>query len=129
MTRRNGLIIGLILGASVGAYLLDYYKVAVRHITSISFDFTMTILSIALANLIFAGILVLVFTQIRKQDFTPGISGLMILLGLSMLVLPFLYIRPLTAFIQYGTFSGITASIWVIAGAVGLLGWGKAGNN
>ncbi len=126
MTRRNGLVIGLILGASVAAYALDYYKVAVRHITSIRFDFTMTILSIALANLIFAGILVLVFTQIRKQDFSPGIYGLMILLGLSMIVLPFLYIRPLTAFIQYGTFSGITASIWVIAGVVGLLGWQKA---
>jgi NO-binding membrane sensor protein with MHYT domain len=121
MNKRNRLIIGVIAVVSIAAYLLDYVWKAARQYTSANFDMTATILSLIVPNLIFAAIAVWAVVQTRKQEFSPAISGLMILLGLAMVVLPFTGIRAAN-FLPYGDYSNIAGSLWIVLGVISLFG-------
>ncbi|TDA63496.1 MAG: hypothetical protein D9V45_13960 [Chloroflexi bacterium] len=121
MNKRNRLIIGVIVVVSIAAYLLDYVWKAARQYASANFDMTATILPLIVPNLIFAAIAAWAVVQTRKQEFSPAISGLMILLGLAMVVLPFTGIRAAN-FLPYGDYSNIAGSLWIVLGVISLFG-------
>jgi len=70
------------------------------------------------------------FTQIRKQDVTSVITGLIILLGLVMAALPIFYTRWTISLMPYvmpymsmrATYASLTGSVWIVLGVISLFG-------
>ncbi len=121
MKDRNWQIIGLILVASVAAYLLDYARIASKKYATEDFNMSISISALIISRLVFAAIAVWAVVQTRKQEFSPAISGLMILLGLAMAALPFTGIRAAN-FLPYGDYSNIAGSLWIVLGVISLFG-------
>lgn len=122
MKRSNGLFLGIVVIATALAYLLDYAREAARQYAAENFNMTISILSLIISGLVFAAIAVWAVIQIRKQGFSLVLSGLIILLGLFIVALPFTDIRPLTALLPYGEYSNIIGSLWIVLGVLGLFG-------
>jgi len=122
MKQRNGWIAGLIVLVSIAGFLLDYGLKSLKQYNSTHFNILGTISSLILINLLFAAILVLVAIQIRKGQFSPLWSLIMILVGLAMMVQPISSIRIFNLHVPYGTYESITGGMWIVVGGMDLLG-------
>jgi hypothetical protein len=121
--------IGLAIGVSIIAYLLDIAREFLGARYAIGFQTTPMVLHMVAANLLFAGLVIFVFARLYGRASRLGLRLFLIILGVMMIVLPAFFF-PSTAIndiilpyrMMRVTYANITGSMWIVLGILSLFG-------
>jgi hypothetical protein len=113
---------------SILAYTADAGRSQLKEYANLNFNFTPGILYLVLVNIIFVGILIYIFTLIRKEPPSQTVNVLLLGLGFILLSLPFLHFANLSRIILPAeslqvTYTNLIGSSWFIFDLLGLFGW------
>lgn len=120
MLSKNWSIAILTTIGSALAICFDYVKVLLKHDAGSTFNFMPGILFIIAANLVFAGLFVLIINRMKSTKSSLLLIIFLLALGLILILVPLADIRPLNFILPYFTmqvnYTNVAGSLWIIIG-------------
>jgi hypothetical protein len=129
MKRKHILYSVLAIGISIAAYAMDYGRELLRDDFAAGFQPASSVLYMLVTNLIFTGLVFLVFAKIKTRDASSIFKACIIVLGIILITFPVFIFRSsivndfLMPYITMRvTYASLTGSLWIVLGVLGLFG-------